>query len=126
MTVINLPRLDSAELPDVGCVGVYFRYTENNYFVEGKLVFQKQLSLLKKKSCAGCETCGWILDDAQNGITESGNEFFEFPANLKHGDVVELRFIVDSTDWETGYVEDYHLKIVLSSTHCPPQTPGRR
>lgn len=93
------------------CPGVYFRYTENNYFVKGKLVFQKQLSLLKKKSCPGCEKCGWVLDDVQNGVDDFGADFFEFPDNLNHGDIVELTLVIDSRDWETGYVDTYHLRV---------------
>ena len=119
MTILDFGQLTDTPVESDGCIGVYFRYTENNYFVKGRLIFQKQLSMLKKRSCSGCDTCGWILDDAQNGISDFGEEFFEFPPTLRHGDIVELGFIVDSTDWETGYVDAYHIKVI--KVHDPAE-----
>jgi hypothetical protein len=38
---------------------------------------------------------------------------------LKDGDIVELQFVVDSTDWELGYVDTWHYKVVK----IPVQNP---
>ena len=99
------------------CPGVYFRYTENNYVTNGgtKFVIQKQISLLKKMSCTGCDECGWMLDDAVMGMQEVGEAHFEFDDKLRHGDIVTLEFVVDGRDWEMGYVDDSHLKVVKAT-----------
>ena len=96
------------------CQGVFFRYTENNYYTNGggKFVIQKQISLLKKMSCPGCSECGWVFDDARQGMVDRGDTHFEFTDGLKHGDIVTLEFVVDGYDWEMGYVDDSHLKVV--------------
>ena len=99
------------------CPGVYFRYTENNYVTNGgtKFVIQKQISLLKKISCTGCDECGWMLDDAVMGMQEVGEAHFEFDDKLRHGDIVTLEFVVDGRDWEMGYVDDSHLRVVKAT-----------
>ncbi len=99
------------------CPGVYFRYTENNYVTNNgtKFVVQKQISLLKKISCTGCDECGWMLDDAVMGMQEIGEAHFEFDAKLRHGDIVTLEFVVDGRDWEMGYVDESHLKVVKTT-----------
>lgn len=94
------------------CKGVFFRYTENNYAYGGKIVLSCQIKMLKSKSCRGCDKCGWLLDDINEGVANFGADHLELPPDLKHGDVVELVFVVDSTDWESGYVDDSHLKVV--------------
>lgn len=109
------------ESKDPPCVGVYFRYSENNYSTDNgvKFVFQKQISLLRKMSCTGCSKCGWVLDDAYQGMCERGRPHFEFASGIKHGDIVTIMGVVDSRDWETSYVDDWHLKVVKAT---PPQS----
>lgn len=99
------------------CQGVFFRYTENNYSTNSgtKFVIQKQISLLRKMSCPGCSECGWVFDDACEGMADRGDAHFEFADGLKHGDIVELEFVVDGYDWETGYVDYSHLKVVKAT-----------
>lgn len=92
------------------CKGVFFRYTENNYAYDGKIVLSRQMKMLKSKSCRGCSKCGQLLDDINEGVADSGADHIELPANLKHGDIVQLSYVIDGTDWETGYVDSYHLK----------------
>lgn len=97
------------------CKGVFFRYTENNHVVDRtKFVIQKQISMLKRISCPGCSECGWLLDDACQGMDDRGDTHFEFASNLKHGDLVQLQMVVDGHDWEMGYVDEWHLKVVKS------------
>lgn len=121
---LNLGDLvaDTAENTESPCVGVFFRYTENNY-VGGrgtKFVIQKQISLLKKMSCPGCSECGWVVDDAREGMNEFGDAHFEFDDSLRHGDVVTLDFVVDGRDWEMGHVDAYHLKVVKVQPSTTP------
>lgn len=99
------------------CQGVFFRYTENNYVTNGgtKFVVQKQISLLKKISCTGCDECGWMLDDAVNGMHDRGDAHFEFDDRLRHGDIVTLEIVVDGRDWDMGYVDDSHLKVIKAT-----------
>ena len=109
--------VDETKADKQPCPGLYFRYTENNYVTNNgtKFVVQKQISLLKKISCTGCDECGWVLDDARDGMYDRGDAHFEFDNSLRHGDIVTLEFVVDSRDWEMGYVDDSHLKVVKAT-----------
>lgn len=115
--VLDLAKCFEVEEEPTACPGVYFRYTENNYVTNGgtKFVVQKQISLLKKISCTGCDECGWMLDDAVNGMHDRGDAHFEFDDRLRHGDIVTLEFVVDGRDWEMGYVDDSHLKVIKAT-----------
>lgn len=110
-TILSFDNLDDPVERDEGCAGLYFRYTERNYSTGSKFVFSKQIALLKRMSCPGCPTCCWMLEDLRMGVEDFGEEFFEFSPNLKHGDLVELEYVIDSKDWETGYVDYYHWKV---------------
>lgn len=92
------------------CKGVFFRYTENNYAYGGKIVLSRQIKMLKSKSCRGCSKCGQLLADVFDGVADCGADHIELPSDLRHGDVVQMSYVIDGTDWETGYVDSYHLK----------------
>lgn len=113
---MDLPRLDcDVEEKGTPCVGVFFRYTENNHVSSKgtRFVFQKRLSLLKRRSCPGCDVCYPMVDDVIQGVSDGDVEgFFEFSPKLKHNDVVQLVFIPGPTDWETGYLDSWHYKVV--------------
>lgn len=103
------------------CKGLVFRYTENFYSADStKFVFQKQISLLKRKSCPGCDECYPVLDDLYQGMADVGEEFFEFSPHLKHGDEVELVFVPGPSDWETGYLDSWHYRV---EKYTPPTLP---
>lgn len=96
------------------CKGVYFRYTENNHVARKgmKFVFQKQISFLKRRSCPGCSSCDPLIDDAMQGMQELGEDVFEFSPDLKHNDVVQIVFVPGARDWETGYLDTWHYRVV--------------
>lgn len=112
---------DEPNEPDT-CKGVYFRYTETTYAGGGRFVFKKQISLLKRMSCPGCSKCCWVIDDAEMGMSEVGSTYFEFAPDLQHNDIVTLRIEIDSTDWETGYADDWHVEVVKAT---PPTLPAQ-
>lgn len=109
---INLNERFIAKEEESPCKGVFFRYTENNYAYDGKIVLSRQMKMLKSTSCRGCDKCGWLLDDVNEGVANFGAGHFELPDDLTHGDIVRLTFVADSHDWETGYVESSHLKVI--------------
>ena len=59
--------------------------------------------MLKRKSCPGCEKCGWIIDFMHEDIDmyELDDNYMD---NCKHGKLYTTN-IVTSRDWETGIEE---------------------
>ena len=45
------------------CKGRVYRYRVNSFVVRDRIEVKKSLRLLKRKSCPGCEKCGW-MDEA--------------------------------------------------------------
>jgi len=62
--------------------------------------------MLKKKSCPGCEKCGFLLEDL------SQNESVIIP-EIEHDELYTVVVTNISKDWETGYVDDWDLEVVL-------------
>lgn len=99
------------------CKGLFFR-CESNYFLSGETYVERtRMRLLKRRSCPGCDKC-WPLWDELGEEAGNANAAYkgafttdppEIAPYVEHGGVYQLRVQVDSTDWETGYVDDYHM-----------------
>ena len=89
--------------PKVDCKGLLFRVRESRYRAAGDTIaFRREYRFLKKKSCPGCNQCGYLWDDLAERnyeVIDGGND----------GDIVQLRVTNISTDWETGYADDWDL-----------------
>lgn len=95
------------------CKGRYYRYLETAFIGKGgRVVSQQELRPLKKISCPGCEHCGWEQGDLQEGVANEGGAYLEFVPELKSGDIARLVFVEDGRDWESGHLDDWHLKVV--------------
>lgn len=71
------------------CKGLYWRGSENTYLSShGSVELRKSLRLLKRKSCSGCEDCGWILEEIKDAIY---NEAL-YIDNIEHGQTYMLKF----------------------------------
>lgn len=87
------------------CKGAFVRYRESA-FISGRSVKRtSELRELKRMSCDGCAQCDSIWET----IFESGADSVEIDAALQNGDVARLSITVDSTDWETGHADDWHV-----------------
>ena len=92
------------------CVGVLVRGIVNIYLHDNVFMENRGFRILKNKSCGGCESCGWILDNL--------NEFYhndEPISNLhimENKKLYEITYVELSRDFETGYVDDYHFELV--------------
>lgn len=88
---------------DKPCKGLVFRcavsicITKHNGFLE-----RRELRLLKRSSCTGCEKCGWIMDYMHEEI--HGGEPDTLLSKLEDGKMYKPCFAV-WRDWESGYDE---------------------
>lgn len=92
------------------CKDRFFRVRKNAYIHNGKIVISTTLKELKRKSCPGCNVCGWMEDDLYEGLVNYGESYIDGLDELKDGDMVRLNVVIDSTDYETGHADSWHLK----------------
>lgn len=91
------------------CKGLVFRGFNSMFFSDGRLEERRGIRLLKRESCPGCEKCGFLLDDMSEQVIIGSMIIPE----IEHGKLYEVIVINESRDWETGYVDDYDLEVVL-------------
>jgi len=85
------------------CKGLYWRGSENIFLdSDGSIKQFKELRLLKKKSCPGCEKCGWIFDEISASIilTTASNLL----SKIEHGKIYQFRWNT-TTEWESRITE---------------------
>ena len=97
------------------CKGIVARYTKNCYFNGRDIVQKEAYSILKRKSCSGCEKCGWILEAIQEECGLENN----IPAPrtiLYDGDLVQFKLVCNGTDYETGVCDDWCIEAIKIGT----------
>jgi len=88
------------------CKGIYFRAEVSNFISGNNTDINTKLRLrfLKRKSCSGCEKCGWFWDYIGDEI------FMAFPEaylpNLEHGKVYTPVPVLESADWEMPHIKE--------------------
>lgn len=94
------------------CKGIVFRGYTNRYYDGYKVVFNQELRVLRRKSCTGCEQCGWIYEeltemenDDNLAVYSAGKE-----GRLKSGALYSVRPVDICHDPETGLIDDYALE----------------
>lgn len=96
------------------CKGLVYKASINRYISPktGVISADFKLSPRKKLSCPGCPMCDWIKEDLPeifcNRNTQNSIHNME---NMEDGKYYTIVSVVDSTDWETGYVDDYHFEL---------------
>lgn len=107
--------LDLAEAlkptPPTPCKGLVFR-GKRNAFINGRgdYVYTERMALLKRKSCKGCQQCGYMLEELEEHL---GNDCLPImPAYLETDVMYKLEVTNISKDWETGIVDDWDLEFV--------------
>jgi len=90
------------------CKGLIFRgyssfYTHNDNRIESR----EGVKLLKKKSCSGCERCGWMWEDITESIACDGAVIF--PQNIENGELYSVRVVNEYKNWEGEYSYDLEI-----------------
>ena len=96
------------EKVDKECKGLVFRANRSQYFIGKRLVSRIELYLLKRKSCTGCEKCVWLWDELCQSDFENRLDFDA----VSYGKCYTIGMCNISTDWESGYVDDYDLEFI--------------
>lgn len=83
------------------CKGIFFRGVVSSYISGNTIINQnKSLRLLKRRSCSGCEKCGWFW--------ESINDFLFSDhlllSNIEHNKIYTPSAIIIE-NWEDGVEE---------------------
>ena len=91
----------------MSCIGKVYRADVYNRVTASTVECSIKLRLRKKLSCPGCERCGWI-DESLGAIDKPIINIEE----AQHGRLYCIRACNESTDWETGIIDDYDLEIV--------------
>lgn len=102
----NLLNLELKVKP--ACKGLIFRGRVNKYLQGTQYVEKYTMTLLKRKSCNGCENCASLLNDLHEFAYE-GNVTMP---TIKDGALYSLEVINVSIDYETGYADDWDLAFV--------------
>lgn len=84
------------------CKGLFFRGTVNIFATDNYVREVRQVKLLKRMSCKGCEKCGWIMENIHEDIM--GGSFEKYLTDIKDGKIYTPK-IEASQDWESGYWE---------------------
>ena len=122
-TVEADPEFD--KLPEK-CIGHFFRCLRNGFVSaqDGTYNFQIKFRPLKSLSCTGCRQCMY-LDDTDDILFMF--EYFTEGSIVSHvtkakpGSIFQLKITNVSTDWETGYVDDYDLEFILVNRETTKQ-----
>lgn len=92
------------------CVGRLFRCKKNTFINKrGEYVEDMRMSPLKRKSCKGCSYCDYLEDDLHEFIDSGTPVIIDSPEN---GAIYQLKMVNLSTDYETGYVDDWDLEFI--------------
>ena len=111
------------------CKGLIFRFRRSQHVgSRGDVVFTDKFIPLKKKSCSGCNNCGWYQDFLDYAIGEYPCNAIVIPDTIQDGDTCILDITNESTDWETGLVDDwdYEFKVIKPERKNLDGTSPRR
>lgn len=104
--MIGIDLLMKDELVDPNekiCKGLYWRGSENIFIdADGRIKQTNELRILKKKSCPGCEKCGWIFDEISESIASGVAS--NLLSKIEHGKLYQFRWNT-TTEWESGVTE---------------------
>lgn len=106
MTAVSLD-LSLLKLERPPCSGLIFRYTESTWIdSSGSLNTRARYSLLKRASCTCCRH---LIDDLREMIHPRSSSII-YPERPEVNGLYRLRVVNESTDWESGIVDDWDLE----------------
>lgn len=92
------------------CKGLFWRYTVSSFLSShNSIEVSKSLRLLKRRSCPGCTTCGWLFDYFQEDIGIDGP--VDYIGELEHGKIYTYN-VVTSQGFEDSYPEIDYIEFV--------------
>ena len=93
------------------CKGLVFRGHRSEYFnpKAGKVEKKQNISLLKRKSCKGCDKCSPILDQLNDMVDTEGLVWPE--EDIEDFALYSIRVTNISKDFMSGIVDDYDFEI---------------
>lgn len=99
--------IDLLPAPENTCKGQVYKCRVSDYTDSKNNDYTHKVSMVlaKKKSCRGCEHCGWL--DMREEIS-CGNLLL--PVNPENGSYYELIVTNVTTDWESGLPDGYDLE----------------
>ncbi len=88
------------------CKGLVFRGYENIFTDgKGKIKSSKELRLLKKKSCSGCDKCLWFFDHLQEVINDEPKMLDNIEDQKLYTFSVSASQDMENGAWDIDYVE---------------------
>lgn len=94
------------------CQGQIYRYVREVWIgSDGDVNFNDRFRWIKKLSCPGCEKCEWLKEHISFFLHGYYNEMYNHN-KVETGKLYKLTITNISTDWETGYVDDWDLEFV--------------
>lgn len=100
-----------AEIHGVKCKGLIFKSYIYSFASKNYIAHNIKLVIAKRKSCPGCEKCGWILEQYSEAL---GNDVEVPIVNLdivRNNRFYRLGTCNEKTDFETGYVDYFDFKL---------------
>lgn len=92
------------------CKGLIFRGKCNSFInSNGEYVYQERMYPLKKKSCSGCDKCGFLHETLEEYLSNGLNPII---SNIEHNALYKLTDVNIQKDWESSIVDDYDLEFV--------------
>ena len=94
------------------CKGLFYRLRINDHIdSRGNIVFQTRLSLLKRKSCPGCEKCGGLIECVQEDFANDCAPIIKGRHPVDEG-LYQLVFIPGGVDYESGCLDSWELHFI--------------
>ena len=93
------------------CKGLVYRCSVQEFMTEKRLVRQIEFRLLKRRSCPGCDQCGFMLDDLRDRLDPFCSGIY-WPQQPKHNGLYSPRVTNITKDWESGIVDDWDVEMV--------------
>jgi hypothetical protein len=89
------------------CLGMVFKATRQTYVTStNRICFKVELIPIKRKSCPGCQHCGWL----SSMLLEINDEWPIIGLNeCQPGKLYTIVICNDTIDWESGITDDWGL-----------------
>lgn len=108
--LIDSLACDAADNPEAKCKGKVYRCRVNAFVnSKGEYVYQEKMIPLKRKSCPGCDKCGYLEDQLPEFVSMGSAAEIQ---GIEDGAIYRLEVVNESRDWETGIIDDWDLAFI--------------
>ena len=117
--MIAFEQLESKIDPNIKvCKGLYWRAKINTFLSSYNSIEHKEsLRFLKRKSCPGCEQCGWVFDYIQEAVGFDGIVI----QDLEDGGLYTYN-VVTSKGYYDPYPETDYIEFIKVKKENEPKT----